>query len=46
MLIVSAPTTFSPVAQSVKCHNLVIPFVYTTYYSFEDTPEVVKQPLS
>lgn len=25
MLIVSAPTTFSPVAQSVKCHNLFIP---------------------
>lgn len=40
------PTTSSPVAQSVKCHNLVIPFVYTTHYSFEDTPEVVKQPLS
>lgn len=46
MLIVSAPTTSSPVAQSVKCHNLVIQFVYSTHYSFKETPEVVKQALS
>lgn len=46
MLIVSAPTASSPMARSVKCHNLVILFIYTTHCSFKNTPEVVKQPLS
>lgn len=46
MLIVSAPTASSPMAQSVKCHNLVILFIYTTHYSYKNTLEVVKQPLS
>lgn len=46
MLTVSAPTASSPMAQSVNCHNLVILFIHTTHYSFENTPEVVKPPLS
>lgn len=46
MLIFSAPTASSLMAQSVKCHNLAIPFLYTTHYSSENTPQVVKQPLS
>lgn len=46
MLIVSAPTASPLMAQPVKCHNLAIPFLYTTHYSFENTPQVVKQPLS
>lgn len=46
MLIVSAPNASSPMAQSVKCHNLVTLFVYTTHYSFENALEVVKQPLN
>lgn len=46
MLIASASTASSSMAQSVKCHNVVIQFVYTTHYSFENTPVVAKQPLS
>lgn len=46
MLIVSAPTASPLMAQPVKCHNLAILFLYTTHYSFENTPQVVKQPLS
>lgn len=46
MLIVSAPTASPLMAQPVKCHNLAILFLCTTHYSFENTPQVVKQPLS